>query len=108
MCVVLLFVHHLVRINIDDYSRKIWVYLLKNKYEFFGGFKKFKAFVDNGSGHFLKTLRSDRGGEFMSKDFVRFCEAYGIRKKLTASYSPQQNRVAKRKNRIILNGSKHA
>jgi len=42
-------------------------------------------------------LHTNRGGEYTSKEFVEFCNEQGIQKKLTASYTPQQN-VAERKN----------
>nr|GEX12935.1 retrovirus-related Pol polyprotein from transposon TNT 1-94 [Tanacetum cinerariifolium] len=51
----------------------------------------------------IKSMRLDRGGEFLLKEFNKFCEDNGIRRFLTAPYSPQQNRVVKRKNRTILN-----
>ena len=47
-------------------------------------------------------MRSDRGGEFTSQEFQEFCETNGIRRPLTAPRSPQQNGVAERKNRTIL------
>jgi transposase InsO family protein len=87
---------------IDDFSRRTWVYFLKEKSEAFFVFKKFKVLVENLSDECIKTLRSDRGGEFTSKEFVNFCEKKGIRRFLTAPYSPQQNGVAERKNRTIL------
>jgi transposase InsO family protein len=87
---------------IDDFSRRTWVYFLKEKSEAFFVFKKFKVLVQNLSDECIKTLRSDRGGEFTSKEFVIFCEQKGIRRFLTTPYSPQQNGVAKRKNRTIL------
>ena len=52
----------------DDFSRKTWVYFLKNKYEVFEIFKKFKIFVEKKSGYFLKSIRSDRGRKFTSKN----------------------------------------
>jgi transposase InsO family protein len=88
---------------IDDFSRKTWIYFLKQKSEVFGAFKKFKAFVEKQSGQEIKALRSDRGGEFTSNEFKEFCETNGIRRPLTVSRSPQQNGVAERKNRSILN-----
>ncbi|KAL5827881.1 hypothetical protein ACOSQ3_019732 [Xanthoceras sorbifolium] len=87
---------------IDDFSRKTWVYFLKQKSEVFGVFKKFKAAVEKESGHKIKALRSNRGGEFTSKEFLEFCEVNRIRRPLTVSRLPQQNRVAERKNRTIL------
>ncbi|KAE8735514.1 hypothetical protein F3Y22_tig00000340pilonHSYRG00533 [Hibiscus syriacus] len=54
------------------------------------------------TGHYIKALRSDRGGEYMSTAFTKYCEEQGIKRLLTAPYSPQQNGVAERKNRTIL------
>ena len=48
---------------IDDYSRKMWIYFLKEKSQVFEVFKNFKALVEKQSGFSIKTLRSDRGGE---------------------------------------------
>ncbi|KAH9659148.1 hypothetical protein KPL70_023755 [Citrus sinensis] len=69
----------------------------------FEAFKKFKAAVEKESGYQIKAMRSDRGGEFTSKEFLEFCEANGIRRPLTVPRSPQQNGVAERNNRTILN-----
>jgi hypothetical protein len=56
---------------IDDYSHKTWVYFLKSKDEVFGKFKEFKALIENISERKIKILRSDSGGEYTSKEFVR-------------------------------------
>lgn len=87
---------------IDDYSRKMWIYFLKEKSQVFETFKVFKAYVEKESGHSLKTLRSDRGGEYMSQEFESFLKKHGIRHQLTVRSTPQQNGVAERKNRIIM------
>nr|GEV52305.1 hypothetical protein [Tanacetum cinerariifolium] len=47
--------------------------------------------------------RSDRGGEYNSKEFKGFCENNGIQRQLTAAYTPHQNGVAERKNRTLMN-----
>ena len=47
---------------IDDFSRKTWVYFLKQKSEVFEAFKTFKATMENESGWKIKALRSNRGG----------------------------------------------
>jgi transposase InsO family protein len=57
---------------IDDFSRRTGVYFLKEKSEAFFVFMKFKVLVEKLSGECIKTLRSDRGGEFTSKEFVNF------------------------------------
>ncbi|GJZ22613.1 retrovirus-related pol polyprotein from transposon TNT 1-94 [Tanacetum coccineum] len=59
--------------------------------------------VEKEKGLKIKSMRSDRGGEFLSKEFNKFCEDNGIQRFLTAPYSPQQNGVVERKNRTILN-----
>ena len=87
---------------IDDFSRKTWVYFLKQKSKVYNVFKKFKALVEKQSGYDIKAMRSDRGGEFTSNEFNEFCEENRIRRPLTLPYSPQQNGVAERKNRSIL------
>ncbi|WVY91926.1 hypothetical protein V8G54_037440 [Vigna mungo] len=87
---------------IDDFSRRTWVYFLKEKSEDFETFKKFKVMVKKETNKVIKTVRSDRGGEFTSAEFNKYCEEHGIKRFLTAPYSPQQNSVAERKNRTIL------
>jgi hypothetical protein len=52
---------------IDDYSRKTWIYLLKEKNEVFGKFKEFKDLVENLTERKINTLRSDNGREFTSE-----------------------------------------
>lgn len=58
--------------------------------------------VENQSGYNIKVLRTDRGGEFVSKEFNQFCEENGIHRELTAPYTPEQNGVAERKNQTIM------
>jgi hypothetical protein len=91
---------------IDDYSRKTWVYFLKSKDEVFNKFKEFKALIENLSERKIKILRSDNGGEYTSKEFVKFCKDVGIKRELTTPYNPQQNGVAERKNRTIMEAVK--
>jgi hypothetical protein len=91
---------------IDDYSHKTWVYFLKSKDEVFGKFKEFKALIDNLSERKIKILRIDNGGEYTSKEFVSFCRYVGIKRELNTPYNPQQNGVAERKNRTIMEAVK--
>ncbi|GAU16044.1 hypothetical protein TSUD_339150 [Trifolium subterraneum] len=87
----------------DDYSRKTWTYPLKEKSSAFEVFKRFKALVEKESSNFIKCLRTDRGGEFTSNSFNEFCSEHGIKRQLTAAYTPQQNGVSERKNRTLMN-----
>ncbi|KAJ0865267.1 putative RNA-directed DNA polymerase [Helianthus annuus] len=86
----------------DDYSRMSWVYCLHKKAEAFERFKIFKIKVEKESGQKIGTLRSDRGGEFCSTEFNSFCDEHGIKRHLTAPYTPEQNGVAERKNRTVV------
>jgi transposase InsO family protein len=87
---------------IDDFSRKAHVYLLKAKGEVLNKFKAYKALVENQIGMKIKTLRSNNGGEFVSKKFDNFLDECGIQRQTSAPYTPQQNGVAKRANRTIM------
>ncbi|GJS64118.1 retrovirus-related pol polyprotein from transposon TNT 1-94 [Tanacetum coccineum] len=64
---------------------------------------KGKTMVKKKKGLKIKSRRSDRGGEFLSKEFNKYCEDNGICIFLTALYFPQQNGVVERNNRYILN-----
>lgn len=80
----------------------MWVYFLKSKDEAFEAFKRFRTKVENGSNRRIKIFRTDRGGEFTSKQFNSNCEKAGITRQLTAPYSSQQNGVVERRNRIVV------
>ena len=70
---------------VDDYSRKTWIYFLHAKSETFNAFKNFKAYVDKEAGTHIVCLRTDRGGEFNSKEFSTFCNHHGISRQLTTA-----------------------
>ncbi|MCO5612585.1 hypothetical protein L7F22_066853 [Adiantum nelumboides] len=86
---------------IDDYSRMTWVYFLKAKSEAFEVFLEFKVMVEKENGCHIKCLRTDGGGEYMSHSFDDYLCEQGIRRQITCRYTPQQNGVAERKNRVI-------
>ena len=86
---------------IDDSSRKVWVYFLKNKSEVFETFKKWRAMVETETDLKLKCLRSDNGGEYINGGFREFCAENGIRMEKTIPRTPQQNGVAERMNRTL-------
>jgi transposase InsO family protein len=69
-------------------------------------FQEFKAQVENLTGRRINVFRSDNGGEYTSKDFNDFCVEVGIKREYTVPYNPQQNGVAERKNRTIIEATK--
>lgn len=91
-----------VFVLIDDFSHSMWTVLLREKNEAFEKFKVFKAQIEQETRASIKTFRTDRGGEFTSNEFQSFCEKNGIKRHLTAPYSPQQNGVVERRNRTLM------
>jgi transposase InsO family protein len=87
---------------VDDFSRLMWIVLLPSKEKAFMAFKAIKMMVEVEQNKKLKALRTDRGGEFKSTEFEDFCTENGIKRHLTAPYSPQQNGVVERRNQTIM------
>jgi transposase InsO family protein len=79
---------------IDDYSRKTWVYFLKEKSNVFSYSKKFKA-LDEKKVVILQNHLGWIGGEFCSNGFYELYEDHNIKRLLTMSRSPQQNGMVK-------------
>ena len=50
----------------------------------------------------IKALRTNRGCEYLSKQFKELCDEKGIERLLTMPYTLQQNGVAERRNRTLL------
>ena len=73
---------------VDDYSRMMIVMFLKQKSDAFQMFKWYLARVEKETRKNLKCLRSDRGGEFTSRDFEVFCNDRGIKRKTLAPRTP--------------------
>ena len=75
---------------IDDATRKTWVYCIRQKYDVFAIFKKWKALVENEIGKVLNYLRFDNGGEYCNKDFNSYCSYNGIHRENTIPRTPQE------------------
>ncbi|GKA89761.1 zinc finger, CCHC-type containing protein, partial [Tanacetum coccineum] len=86
----------------DGFSRYGYVYLLKHKHELFETFKLFQKEVENQLGKTIKSLRSDRGGEYLSQEFLNHLKDHGIIAHRTPPYTPQHNGVLERRNRTLL------
>jgi gag-polypeptide of LTR copia-type/Integrase core domain len=85
----------------DLYSDYTEVKFLRNKSDAKQHIVKFVMFLKNQLADKPKTFRSDKWGEFMDKELQTFLLSKGIKIELTAPNSPQQNRVAERKNRTL-------
>lgn len=91
---------------IDDYSRRVFVYFLKNKSEALDKFKEFKSFVENETDKNIKILRTDNGKEYLNKEFNSFLMKSGIQHQTTNPYTPEQNDLAERMNRTLVERAK--
>lgn len=87
---------------VDEFTRKLWIYLIKEKSEVFIVFTKFCALAERQSGHHLRVLRTDGGGEYNSREYDTFYEERDIDHWVTAPYTPQHNGLAERRNRTLL------
>ena len=86
---------------IDDYSRKVWVYLLKRKADVFITFKQFIDLVEKRTNMSIKCLRTNNG-EFTSMEFENYCKEGVIERHTTTVYTPQQNGVVELMNKTLL------
>ncbi|KAK1677837.1 hypothetical protein QYE76_038685 [Lolium multiflorum] len=87
---------------VDDYSRYTWVYFLKTKDETQQIFIDFATEVQRQHNLLIKAIRSDNGSEFKNYTLNDFLSDEGIRHQYSAAYTPQQNGVAERKNRTLM------
>ena len=82
----------------NDFTRVGHMYIMKHKSEAFEKFKEYKSEVEKQLETSIKTLRSDRGGEYLSKEFLDYLKLHGVQSQLTPPGTPQMNGVAERRN----------
>uniref|UniRef100_A0A2N9FUI2 Integrase catalytic domain-containing protein n=1 Tax=Fagus sylvatica TaxID=28930 RepID=A0A2N9FUI2_FAGSY len=87
---------------VDEFTKFTWVYLLKHKSDTFQVFTQFRAMIETQFSLPIKILRTDCGGEFLSTPFNQFCLSKGIIHQLSCPHTPQQNGVAERKHRHLV------
>ncbi|KAJ9558107.1 hypothetical protein OSB04_012721 [Centaurea solstitialis] len=90
----------------NDYSRFTWVFFLRTKNETSGLIKPFVKRVENQVNLRVKVIRSDNGTEFKNADLNSFCEEKGIERQFSAPRTPQQNGVAERRNRTLIEAAR--
>ncbi|HEV7736248.1 MAG TPA: reverse transcriptase domain-containing protein, partial [Chlamydiales bacterium] len=98
--------HDYFMILVDDYTRFLWVKFILRKDEAFENYRNFANVVSTSFERKIKSIRSDRGGEFLSEVFNQFLLNQGTTHQLTAPYTPQQNGMAERANRTVVQAAK--
>ncbi|GJS47690.1 putative ribonuclease H-like domain-containing protein [Tanacetum coccineum] len=86
----------------DDFSRFSWVFFLATKDETSGILKTFITEIENQLDHKVKVIRSDNGTEFKNNIMNQFCEINRIKREFSVARTPQQNGIAERKNRTLI------
>ncbi|GJS49290.1 putative ribonuclease H-like domain-containing protein [Tanacetum coccineum] len=86
----------------NDYSRFTWVFFLATKDETSGILKSFITGIENLVDHKVKVIRCDNGTEFKNREMNQFCEMKGILRQFSVARTPQQNGVAERRNRTLI------
>ena len=100
LLLLMIFVYYVL--FVDVYSKFTWLYLLKHKSDVLDVFKYFKATVENQLNSKIKILRTNNGGEFTFNAFKLFCSSHGIIHQFSCPHTPQQNGVAERKHRHVV------
>ncbi|XP_071712191.1 uncharacterized protein [Rutidosis leptorrhynchoides] len=88
---------------VDDYTRAVWVYLLKSKDEVFENFVNYANLLLNQFEKRIKVIRTDNGTEFLNSQMKNFTNKKGIVHQTTIAHTPQQNGLVERKHRHLLN-----
>ena len=87
---------------INDFSRTTWVYLMKDKSEVFSVFRNFHKMICTLFGTTVKIFHFDNGGEYLDSRLGQYFSAHGVIHQTSCTTTPQQNGVAERKNRHLL------
>lgn len=87
---------------VDDFSRKVFAIPIVRKSDVFEKFKQFKSEVETQCGRKIKVLRTDNGTEYCNEQFIKLMRECGIVHQKTAPYTPEQNGVAERMNRTLI------
>ena len=87
---------------IDCCTRTTWVYVLKNKSDVFECFRDFHNLIMTQYNACVKVLRTDNGTKYVNKEFDEYLSSFGIIHQTTCPGTSEQNGLAERKNRHLL------
>ncbi|GJX26041.1 putative ribonuclease H-like domain-containing protein [Tanacetum coccineum] len=90
----------------DDYSRFTWVFFLASKDETSSILKSFITEIENLVDKKVKIIRCDNGTKFKNSVMNKFCEKKGIKREFSVARTPQQNGVAERRNRTLIEAAR--
>ncbi|GJZ60544.1 putative ribonuclease H-like domain-containing protein [Tanacetum coccineum] len=90
----------------DDFSRFSWVFFLASKDETSGILKRFITEIENQLNHKVKVIRCDNGTEFKNREMNELCGLKGIKREFSVARTPQQNGVAERKNKTLIEAAR--
>ncbi|GJT83648.1 putative ribonuclease H-like domain-containing protein [Tanacetum coccineum] len=90
----------------DDCTRFSWVFFLASKDETSGILQTFIRQIENQLSHRVKIIRSDNGTEFKNRDMLEFCGNKGIKQEYSNAKTPQQNGVAERMNKTLIEAAR--
>nr|GFA14125.1 putative ribonuclease H-like domain-containing protein [Tanacetum cinerariifolium] len=90
----------------DDYSRFSWVFSLASTDETPPVLKTFIIGLENLLSLKVKIIRCDNGSEFKNSDLNQFCGLKGIKREFSVPRTPQQNGIAERKNRTLIEAAR--
>ena len=90
----------------DDFSGFRQIYFIHQKSEVIEKLKTFCAEIENQFEENIKEFHSDGGKEFKNKYVESFLSSKGIRHTVNVPYTPEQNGVAERENRIIVEAAR--
>ncbi|GJW93270.1 retrovirus-related pol polyprotein from transposon TNT 1-94 [Tanacetum coccineum] len=91
---------------VDEYSRYTWVYFLKKKSHVPETIIFFIKRVENQNDIKVKQIRTDNGIEFRNRILINFCDEKGISKNFSSPYKPEQNGIAERRNRTLIEAAR--
>ncbi|GKE38447.1 ribonuclease H-like domain-containing protein, partial [Tanacetum coccineum] len=90
----------------NDYSKVTWVFFLTSKDETNGILKNFKTEIENLVDKKVKIIRCDNGTEFKNRVMNEFYEKKGIKREFSVARTPQQNGIAERRNRTLIEAAR--
>nr|GEV21415.1 ribonuclease H-like domain-containing protein [Tanacetum cinerariifolium] len=95
-----------ILVIVDEYSRYTWVYFLMKKSQAPETIMSFIKRVENQNDIKVKQLRTNNGTKFRNSTLFNFCDKKGISQKFSSPYTPEQNGVAERKNKTLIEATR--